>query len=328
MTINEFWNDELISEVHGKITGKNLTVVYPEGADDRTVDAMSYLKDINAILLGNGEEITSKLVAKFGEVPSFVQVIDEANFFDQELLDLFVAKRNGKVTVEDATAMMKNANYFATLILESGRAHALVGGSVYSTADILKPSFQIVKPAPGNSVVSSCFILKKGPEQLIFADCAVNIEPNKDQLKEITLQSIDTAVEMGLDPKVAMLSYSTKGSGTGHFVDLVREAYEELIAEKPELKDVIDGELQFDAAYVEAIGASKAPGSSVAGKANVFIFPHLVAGNIGYKLVQQLGGYEAVGPLLQGLNKPVNDLSRGCDAPTIAKLSYLALRKY
>lgn len=328
MTVNEFWSDESIKEIHTKIEGKNLSVVYPEGSEDRTIDAMAYLKDVNAILLGDKEIIEAKLVANYDAVPSNVTIIDESDFNDPELLDLLVAKRAGKVTVEEAKELMKGANYYATLILESGRAHALVGGSVYSTADILKPAFQIIKPAPGNSVVSSCFLMKKGEEKLIFADCAVNIEPTKDQLKEITIQSMNTAIEMGIEPKVAMMSYSTKGSGSGHFVDIVREAYEELIAEKPELKDVIDGELQFDAAYVEKVANAKAPGSNVAGKANVFIFPHLVAGNIGYKMVQYLGGYDAVGPLLQGLNKPVNDLSRGCDAPTIAKVSYLALRKY
>lgn len=328
MTVKEFWKDSSIVEIHEKIVGKNLSVVYPEGADNRTIDAIEYLKDVNAILLGNGAEITAKLMEKYNEIPTNVEIIDQADFYDSELLELLLVKRNGKITEEEAKDFLKEANYYATLLLESGRAHALVGGSVYSTADILKPAFQIVKPAPGNSVVSSCFLMKKGEEKLIFADCAVNIEPTKEQLKEITTQSIQTAIEMGIDPKVAMLSYSTKGSGTGHFADFVREAYEELITEKPELSEIIDGELQFDAAYIEKVGSAKAPGSKVAGHANVFIFPHLVAGNIAYKMVQYLGGYDAVGPLLQGLNKPVNDLSRGCDAPTIAKVSYLALRKY
>ncbi len=332
MTFEEFWSDEDIKVIYNDIKDKGLKVVLPEGEDDRVIDALSYLRDIEVVLLGSKEVIENKInlryESKSDEVLAICEIIEPEEFVQEDLIDLFVEKRNGKVTREQAEEMIKGANYFSTLMLEDYRVDALVGGCVYSTADILKPAFQIIKPAPGNSVVSSSFLMKKGDEKLMFADCAVNINPNKSQLKEITLQTIKTAREMGIDPKVAMLSYSTRGSGAGEYVDLVKEAYNELIEENPHLKDTVDGELQFDAAYVAKTGKMKAPDSPVAGIANVFIFPHILAGNIAYKMVQSLGGYEAVGPTLQGLNRPVNDLSRGADAPTIAKVMYLALREY
>lgn len=329
--LEKFWNDQDVSAIYKKLEGKNLKVVLPEGEDDRSIDSLAFVRGITVVLLGERSIIEQKINSRHEnseEIMSVVEIIEPKDFAREDLAELFVAKRNGKLTIEDARKLVLLPNFFATLLLESGYVHALVGGSVYSTADILKPAFQIIKPAPGNSVVSSCFVMKRDDQKLVFADCAVNIEPTKDQLKEITTQTIETARQMGIDPKVAMLSYSTKGSGSGPAVDLVREAYEELVSEQPDLKDIIDGELQFDAAYVESTGKLKAPNSPVAGRANVFIFPNITAGNIAYKMVQQLGGYEAMGPLLQGLNKPVNDLSRGCDAVTIAKVMYLALRKY
>ncbi len=330
--MDNFWNDEDIVKIHNNIKGKNLKVVLPEGDDDRTIKALGYTPDITKVLLGHKSVITEKINNEYKDqaqdVLKWVEIIEPSEFNREDLLNMFLEKRKGKIVEETARGLMMHRNYFATLLLEAGEAHALVGGSQYSTADILKPAFQIIKPAPGNSVVSSSFILRKGNEKLIFADCAVNVEPNKTQLKEITRQTIETAREMGVDPRVAMLSYSTKGSGKGHYADLVRQAYEELITETPDLKSYVDGELQFDAAYVERVAAIKAPDSPVAGHANVFVFPHINSGNIGYKMVEYLGGYESVGPILQGLNKPVNDLSRGTTPETIAKVMYLSLRKY
>lgn len=330
--MDNFWNDADIVKIHENIKGKNLKVVLPEGDDDRTIKALVYTPDITKVLLGHKSVILEKINNEYGdkveEILKWVEIIEPSEFNREDLLEIFLTKRKGKIVEETARGLMMHRNYFATLLLEAGEAHALVGGCQYSTADILKPAFQIIKPAPGNSVVSSSFILRKDNQKLIFADCAVNIEPNKTQLKEITRQTIETAREMGVDPKVAMLSYSTKGSGKGHYADLVRQAYEELIVETPDLKSFVDGELQFDAAYVERVAAIKAPDSPVAGRANVFIFPHINSGNIAYKMVEYLGGYESVGPILQGLNKPVNDLSRGTTPETIAKVMYLSLRKY
>ncbi len=330
--MTNFWEDKDILKIHDRVKGKNLRVVLPEGDDDRTIAALGYTPEVIKVLLGRKSVIEDKINAVYGEEASdvlkWVEIIEPSDFNRDDLLNVFMKKRKGKIVEEVARGLMMHRNYFATLLLEADEVNALVGGSQYSTADILKPAFQIIKPAPGSSVVSSAFILKKGDEKLIFADCAVNIEPNKNQLKEITRQTIETAREMGVDPKVAMLSYSTKGSGVGHYADLVRTAYSELITETPELKNFVDGELQFDAAYVDRVAAIKAPESPVAGKANVFVFPHINSGNIGYKMVEYLGGYESVGPLLQGLNKPVNDLSRGTTSETIAKVIYLSLRKY
>ncbi len=332
MTVEQFWSDEDIKVIYEDIKGKNLRVVLPEGEDDRVIDALSYLRDIRVVLIGNKEVIDKKVEIRYedqaADIKRLYEVIEGKDFVQEDLIDVFVEKRNGKTTREEATELIKEANYFSTVLLEAGKVDALVGGCVYSTADILKPAFQIIKPAPGNSVVSSSFLMKKDGHKMIFADCAVNVNPTAAQIKEITLQTIKTAREMGVDPKVAMLSYSTKGSGFGEYVDIVVDAYNQLIEEHPHLIDIVDGELQFDAAFVPKTGKMKAPTSPVAGIANVFIFPHILAGNIAYKMVQTLGGYEAVGPTLQGLNKPVNDLSRGADAPTIAKVMYLALRSY
>jgi len=330
MTKEQFWKDEIVNSIYDGIKDKNLKVVLPEGEEDRSIASLEYVKDLTVVLLGEKDVINKKIDDVYqdnaSKIKEVVEIIEPNEFQNQELIDLFVEKRKGKLTEEEAREIIKGSNYFATLLLEAGKVDALVGGSVYSTADILKPAFQIIQPAPGNRTVSSCFIMKKDNQKLVFGDCAVNVEPDKDQLKEITLQTMNTAKEMGIDPKVAMLTFSSKGSGKGTLPDLVLEAYNELMEENPELKDVIDGELQFDAAYVEAVGSKKAPGSKVAGHANVFIFPDLNSGNIGYKIAERLGGYEAVGPLLQGLNKPVNDLSRGTTADTIAKVMYLALR--
>lgn len=331
MNIEQFWNDSDITAIYEKIKEKGLKVVLPEGEDDRSIDSLKYIKGIKVVLLGDRNIIETKIRGRHensNEIFEKVEIIEPKDFMREDLVQLLLEKRKGKLDEKVARELIMQPNYFATLLLEADEVHALVGGSVYSTADILKPAFQIIKPAPGNSVVSSCFIMKKDDKKLVFADCAVNISPDKAALKQITRQTIETAIEMGIDPRVAMLSYSTKGSGFGPYVDLVRSAYEELISETPKLKEIIDGELQFDAAFVPATGALKAPGSPVAGQANVFIFPHINSGNIAYKMVQHLGGYEAMGPLLQGLNKPVNDLSRGTDAQTIAKVMYLALRKY
>lgn len=321
--------NKIIEGIYESIKDKNLKVVLPEGEDDRVIEACSMSPGITKVLLGNKSKIEKKFIEKYGAVIKDVEIIDEELFSKNEkLFELLLEKRKGKITNEEAQKLFLQSNYYATLMLENQDVHALVGGCCYSTADILKPAFQIIKPAPGNSIVSSCFIMQRNDETLIFGDCAVNIEPNAEQLKQITLQTIKTSKQMGVDPKVAMLSYSTKGSGFGERVDTTRTAYEMLINEDPSLKDYVDGELQFDAAYASKVGKIKCPDSKVAGNANVFIFPHIASGNIGYKMVQYLGGYEAIGPLLQGLNKPVNDLSRGTDAPTIAKLMYFSLRDY
>ncbi len=331
MTVEEFWKEKHVLSIHERIKNKNLSVVLPEGEDDRVIESLKYIYDIKIILLGNKDVISRKIEnihKNHQKIFKFVSIIEPKNFLRMDLVDLFIKKRNGKISREEAEKLILQPNYFATLLLEVNEVSAVVGGCVYSTAEILKPAFQIIKQAPGNSIVSSCFLMKKGEEELILADCAVNINPTKEQLIEITNQTIQTTKEFSIKPKVALLSYSTKGSGIGKDVDFMREVSKELIEKNQDFNMFVDGELQFDAAYVPKVAKIKAPDSLVGGQANVFIFPNITTGNIAYKIMQYTGGYEAIGPLIQGLNKPVNDLSRGTDAQTIAKVIYLVLRKY
>ena len=213
------------------------------------------------------------------------------------------------------------SNYFGTMLVKMGKADCLLGGATYSTADTVRPALQLIKCKPGIRSVSSCFILMRGDESLAMGDCAINIDPSEDEVVECTVETARTAAIFGIDPRVALLSYSSKGSGKGDSVDKMRNATARVQADHPELK--VDGELQFDAAVAPEVGQLKAPGSPVAGYANTFIFPDINAGNIGYKIAQRLGGFEAYGPILQGLNAPINDLSRGCNAEEVYKMALI-----
>jgi phosphate acetyltransferase len=252
-----------------------------------------------------------------------------------EMVDTMVALRKGKMTPEECRASLAKGNYFGTMLVKMGVADALLGGATYSTADTVRPALQLVKTRKGANLVSSCFILvKEGAPMLCMGDCAINIgyEDRLDkegnvvlsaaaQLAEVAIETAKTAKVFGMDPKVAMLSYSTKGSGKGANVDLVRNATAIAKEMAPELD--LDGEMQFDAAVSPVVGQLKFPGSKVAGYANTFIFPEIQSGNIGYKIAQRLGGYAAYGPILQGLNAPINDLSRGCDAEEVYQMSII-----
>jgi phosphate acetyltransferase len=207
------------------------------------------------------------------------------------------------------------------MLVETGVVDGLVGGATYSTADTVRPGLQLVKTKPGESIVSSVFIMLKGDEKLVFGDCAINPQPNSEQLAQIAVQSANTARVFGIEPKVGLLSFSTNGSAKHDLVSNVSGAKEILDGMSTDF--AYEGELQFDSAYVEATAAKKFPESKVAGKVNTFIFPDLQAGNIGYKIAQRMGGYEALGPILQGLNKPINDLSRGCSVDDVYKLSII-----
>lgn len=334
-TVREFYEDKFIDTLYKKNVDTNKRVVIPEGDEIRVIQSLRYTPGFIKVLIGDPQKITDMINEEYqsyepSKILKWVEIIDESKLGslegDDELVNIFVEKRKGKVSEAEARELLKKPNYYATLLLEVGKVQALVGGSRYSTADILKPAFQIIKTSAGNNIVSSVFMLRKGDEQLFFADCAVNLNPTSIQLKEIALQTTETMKQLGVEPKVAMLTYSTKGSGKGTDVDRVLEAYKLILEEKPEYKDIIDGELQFDAAFKADVAKVKVKDSNVAGMANGFIFPTLEAGNIGYKIAQHIGGYEAIGPILQGLNKPVNDLSRGTTPETIAKVLLISLR--
>ena len=318
------------------------TIVFTEGPDQRIQTAAARLlaEDLmDVILVGNAEEVKAA-AEKNGCDISKAEIIDPATY---EAMDEMVAKmvelRKGKMSEDDCRAALKKGNYFGTMLVKMGKADALLGGATYSTADTVRPALQLIKTKPGAHLVSSCFILKRdeGDEALrllCMGDCAINIsyEDSVDKegnvtvsaaqkLAEVAVESARTAQFFGIDPKVAMLSFSTKGSGKGGTVALSAEATKTAQAMAPDL--AIDGEMQFDAAVSPTVGQLKFPGSQVAGYANTFIFPCIEAGNIGYKIAQRLGGYEAYGPILQGLNAPINDLSRGCNAEEVYKMAII-----
>jgi phosphate acetyltransferase len=242
--------------------------------------------------------------------------------------------RKGKLTEEEAREALMQTNYFGTMLVQMGKADCLLGGATYSTADTVRPALQLIKTKPSAHLVSSTFILMRNDEKekLAFADCAINIDykdrVDKDgnvtlsaaqQLAEVAVESAKTAKIFGIDPKVAILSFSTKGSGKGGTVQLSHDATIEAQKMAPELD--IDGELQFDAAVSPVVAQTKCPDSKVAGQANTFIFPLIEAANMGYKIASRLGGFEAIGPVMQGLNAPINDLSRGCTADEVYKMA-------
>ena len=298
------------------------TIVFTEGTDPRIQDAAAKLTAegiLNVILLGNPDAV--KLTAADAKYDiSKCEIIDPARYADKDaMVEKMVELRKGKMTEEQVRDALSKGNYFGTMLVKMGKADCLLGGATYSTADTVRPALQLIKTKPGNNSVSSCFIMVKDDQKLAMGDCAINIAPNEDELVEIAVETAKTAKVFGIDPKVAMLSYSTYGSGKGDMVTLVANATKKIKETAPDL--AVDGELQFDAAVAPEVAKVKCAGSPVAGQANTFIFPDINAGNIGYKIAARLGGYEAIGPVLQGLNAPINDLSRGCNAEEVYKMA-------
>ncbi len=314
----------LIDNLKKEIRDKKPTIVFPEGDDSRVLRAAIRLNvdgDLKPIVLGKVEEVQNLAKAENVDLGD-LEIIDPENYDDFEaMVDAFVERRAGKVTKEDAYKILKDVNYFGTMLIYLNKADGMVSGAAHSTGDTVRPALQIIKTKKGISKVSGAFIMIRGEEMLLMADCAINPDWDEDGLAELAVVSEETGRQFGLDPKVAMLSFSTKGSAKHDRVDMVANATEKAKAMNPNM--VIDGDLQFDTAYVESVALKKAPGSPIKGDANVFVFPSLEAGNIGYKMAQRLGGFEAVGPVLQGLNKPVNDLSRGTSEDEVYSLGII-----
>ena len=318
------------------------TIVFTEGHDARILEAAARLKKddlMDVLLVGNVEEVKAN-AAKGGFDIEGLEILDPATY---EGMDEMVAKmvelRKGKMSAEDCAKALSKGNYFGTMLVKMGKADALLGGATYSTADTVRPALQLIKTKPGANLVSSCFIMTReggdpALQKICMGDCAINLsyEDTLDKegnvkvsaaqkLAEVAVESARTAEFFGIEPKLAMLSFSTKGSGKGGTVALSAEATKIAQAMAPEY--AIDGEMQFDAAVSPTVGQLKFPGSKVAGYANTFVFPLIEAGNIGYKIAQRLGGYDAYGPILQGLNAPINDLSRGCNADEVYTMAII-----
>ena len=312
-----------------KLKANPRKIVFTEGTDPRILEASARLLSgtfLTPILIGNEAEV-QKAAEDAGFNIRGAIIIDPETY---DNMDAMVAKmvelRKGKMTAEECRATLKRGNYFGTMLVAMGEADALLGGATYSTADTVRPALQLVKTKPGNKIVSSCFIMVRpgvtgDNDVLAMADCAINIEPNEDELVEIAVETAKCAKLFGVDPKVAFLSYSTKGSGKGEDVDKMRNACAKAKEAMPGIP--VDGEMQFDAAVSPTVGQLKFPGSPVAGYANTFIFPDINAGNIGYKIAQRMGSFDAYGPILLGLNAPINDLSRGCNAQEVYSMAII-----
>ena len=312
-------------------------IVFTEGHDARILEAASRLKKdgfLTPILVGN-VDVVKENAAKGGFDIEGLEILDPLTYPEMDaMVEKMVELRKGKMSPEECRTALSKGNYFGTMLVKMGYADSLLGGATYSTADTVRPALQLVKTKKGAHLVSSCFILVRGEEKLAMGDCAINLsyEDSLDKegnvvlsaaqkLAEVAIETAKTAKIFGIDPKVAMLSFSTNGSGKG---GTAKRSHDATIVAKEMAPDLaIDGEMQFDAAVAPEVGQLKFPGSPVAGYANTFIFPTIEAGNIGYKIAQRLGGFEAYGPILQGLAAPINDLSRGCNAEEVYKMAII-----
>jgi phosphate acetyltransferase len=304
------------------------TIVFTEGTDARILEATDRLLKggfLQPILVGVVADVKAAAAAGGFDIEG-AEIIDPATYEGMdEMVATMVELRKGKMSPEDCRANLLKGNYFGTMLVKMGKADCLLGGATYSTADTVRPALQLIKTKPGNTIVSSCFIMVRDKadgtqEKLAMGDCAINIHPTEDNLVEIAQETAKCAQTFGIDPKVAFLSFSTKGSAKDDEVTKVQNA----VAKAKEVMTVpVDGEMQFDAAVAPEVGQLKFPGSPVAGQANTFIFPDVTAGNFGYKIAARRGGFAAYGPILLGLNAPINDLSRGCNADEVYKMAII-----
>lgn len=322
-------NMELMEKIWGLAQADRKRIVLPEGDEDRTVVAAQRIHELglaDVILVGNLEKINKKAESLGVNLEGVeIQDPDTSSKLNEYITAFYEIRKSKGMTMEKADKIVRDPLYFGTMMVKLNDADGMVSGAVHTTGDLLRPGLQIIKTAPGVSVVSSFFIMmvpgsEYGEEgMLLFSDCAVNPNPNSDQLAAIAIATADTAKNLcKIDPRVAMLSFSTMGSADHEVVDKVRNATAKAKELRPDL--LIDGEMQLDAAIVQKVANQKAPNSPVAGKANVLVFPDLQAGNIGYKLVQRFANAEAIGPICQGFAKPINDLSRGCSSEDIVNV--------
>ncbi|MBN1633385.1 MAG: phosphate acetyltransferase [Ignavibacteria bacterium] len=319
----------VMTKIWEKAKKNKKVIVLPEGSEARTINAAGIIKKegLSEPLLVGKKDMILTSAEKLNVDLSDIRIIEpvESEYYENYISGFYKLRKAKGVTFESARETIKDEIYFATMMVKSGDADGMVSGAIHSTGDLLRPALQIIKTLPGISIVSSSFIMELPYKDfgedgvLLFADCAINPNPSAEELASIAIATAGTAKSLcSMEPRIAMLSFSTKGSAKHELVDKVTEATKIVMEKAPEV--LVDGELQLDAALIKKIGEMKAPGSSVAGKANVLIFPDLQAGNIGYKLVQRLAKAEAIGPVSQGFAKPVNDLSRGCSVTDIVNV--------
>lgn len=304
------------------IEGQNLKIMFTEGWDPRVLRAASRLAQEGMIIpVLNGSRAVIENTAKQHSIAlSGVEIMDRERYPDMDAMILkMVELRKGKLSALECCDLLEKPNYFSTMCLAMNEIDGLVGGATISTRDTLRAALQLIKTKQGCDIVSSCFLMTRGAERYIMGDCSLNIDPSVDELVDITIQSAKTAKVFGIEPRVGLLSYSTFGSGSGPTVDKVREAVTRL--HRLPLSYEVDGEMQLDTAVAQEVAELKAPDCRIGGNVNTFIFPTLDAGNIGYKLMARFGGFEAVGPILQGMRKPLNDLSRGANEEEIYKMA-------
>ena len=317
----------MFDRLEENIKGKGLRIVFPEGNDPRVLGAAVRLKAediVEPILIGDQDEISQLAHEKKWDLEGITIICPDQYDKMDEMIEAFVDRRKGKNTREDAVKMLKDPAYFGTMLVYQDLADGMVCGAVYSTGDTVRPALQIIKARENVKLISGAFIMvppHTNGQKLVFADCAININPDAQSLAEIAVESAKTAKMFGIDPKVALLSFSSHGSDSSPEVDKVNEATKIAKELAPDL--TIDGELQFDAAFVPTVAKQKVPDSPLNGEATVYVFPEIQSGNIGYKIAQRLGNFEAVGPILQGLNKPVSDLSRGCVEEDVFKVAII-----
>ncbi|MGO1922241.1 MAG: phosphate acetyltransferase [Jeotgalicoccus sp.] len=313
---------KFIKDLKNNLNGENIRIVFPEGTDKRILTAAAgHLENsyVHPIVLGDADELNKIAAEENIDIEGLEILNPKKSDLSAELAEKFCEVRQGKVTLEQAQDIIQNINYFGTMLVHTGYADGMVSGAMHSTPDTVRPALQIIKTKEGVSKTSGIFFMRRGDELYVMGDCAINPTLTAEELSEVAVETAKTTMSFGITPRVALLSFSSKGSAKTEEAEKVRLATEYAQDKLPDT--LIDGELQFDAAFVPGVAEKKSPNSPLEGNANVFIFPSLEAGNIGYKIAQRLGGFEAYGPILQGLNKPVNDLSRGTTTEEVYNLA-------